>query len=248
MTSGLTSFTIRLYIACMFFWLFLNIGLKSMILTVGNLKGGVGKTTLAVNLTIAFALAGREILLIDAEGTALAFTALRASNRGESGYTAVSLQGVAIRQQMKQLASKYNDIILDIGGEDASGSLRAAFTVSDVVLVPVEPRSFSLWRTEETLELINAARQINDRLRAIAILNEADYQGQDNKETLTALTALEGLEIAPLTIGRRKAFPNAAAAGLSVLEYKGDPKAADELQRLAAFLSSSIEYHSDIRT
>lgn len=217
-----------------------------MILTVGNLKGGVGKTTLAVNLTIAFAQAGRDVLLIDAEGTALAFTDLRATKHGESGYTAVSLQGAAIRQQMKQLAPKYDDIVLDIGGEDASGSLRAAFTVSDLVLIPVEPRSFSLWRTEETLELVNAARQINDRLRAVAVLNEADYQGHDNKEALAALSGLEGLEIAPFVIGRRKAFPNAAAAGLSVIEYRNDPKAADELRQLAAFLSPSLEYPNAI--
>lgn len=217
-----------------------------MILTIGNLKGGVGKTTLAVNITIAFSQSGRDVLLIDAEGTALAFTDLRATAQGESGYTAVSLHGATIRQQMKQLSPKYDDVVLDIGGEDASGSLRAALTVSDIVLIPVQPRSFDLWRTEETVELVNAAREINDRLRAIAVLNEADFQGQDNKETLAALEAINGLEIAPVVIGRRKAFPNAAASGLSVIEYRTDPKAADELRQLVSALSPSSVYHTAI--
>ena len=50
-----------------------------MILTVGNVKGGVGKTTLAVNIAIARALAGRDVLLVDGDeqGTAAAFTDLR---------------------------------------------------------------------------------------------------------------------------------------------------------------------------
>lgn len=43
-----------------------------MILTVGNSKDGVGKTTLAVNLAIVRANAGRDVLLVDGDeqGTA----------------------------------------------------------------------------------------------------------------------------------------------------------------------------------
>jgi chromosome partitioning protein len=49
------------------------------------------------------------------------------------------------------------------------------------------------------------------------------------------LREVEGLELAPGLIVRRKAFPNAAAAGLSVLEHD-DPKAIDELTRLTDML------------
>ena len=43
-----------------------------MIITIGNTKGGVGKTTLAVNLAIARAMSGRDVWLIDGDrqGTA----------------------------------------------------------------------------------------------------------------------------------------------------------------------------------
>jgi chromosome partitioning protein len=37
------------------------------IVAVGNVKGGVGKTTLAVNFTIARALTGRDTLLVDGD-------------------------------------------------------------------------------------------------------------------------------------------------------------------------------------
>ncbi len=208
-----------------------------MIFAIGNLKGGVGKTTFAINLAIAFAQAQRDVLLIDAEGTALAFTDLRTNIQGQPGYTAVALHGATIRTQARQLAPKYSDVVIDIGGEDATGSLRAALTVADTVLIPVKPRSFDLWRTEQTVEIVNEAREINGGLRAVAVLNEADSQGQDNQATLDQLASIPGVEVAPVIVGRRKAFPNAAATGLSVLEYRADPKAADEMRQLVKFLT-----------
>src|SRR4051812_40400989 len=50
-----------------------------MIITVGNIKGGVGKTTLAINLAIARAAEGRDVLLVDGDEqrTAQTFTELR---------------------------------------------------------------------------------------------------------------------------------------------------------------------------
>ena len=204
-----------------------------MILAVGNVKGGVGKTTLAVNLAIALTRSGRDVLLIDGDeqATAIAFTELRtAQKNGEPGYTAVSLQGAAIRTQVRQLAAKYSDIVIDVGGRD-TGSLRAALTVADIVLVPVQPRSFDLWGVDQTAELVKEAREINEQLRAIAVINAADPQGKDNEAAADALREVDGIELASGFIVRRKAFPNAAAAGLSVLEHD-DPKAIEELNRL----------------
>lgn len=208
---------------------------------VGNLKGGVGKTTTAINLVVALAKRGRDVLLVDAENTAMEFTELRESILGKDnvGYTAIELHGAAILTQVRALTSKYADIVIDIGGEDASGSLRAALTVVEMLAVPVNPRSFDLWRTEATGELVTEAREINDKLRAVAFLNEADPSGPENNETLERLAKIEAFEVAPLMIGRRKAIPRAQARGLSIFEFHEDPKATQEFSQLVDFLAES---------
>ena len=53
-----------------------------MIITVGNTKGGVGKTTIALNLAIALKLDGHDVWLVDADRQKTAQIAIdvRASN------------------------------------------------------------------------------------------------------------------------------------------------------------------------
>jgi chromosome partitioning protein len=209
-----------------------------MILTVGNTKGGVGKTTLAINIAITRAEHGSDVLLIDGDEqcTALTFTELRNLQLGKTGYTAVSLQGTAIRTQVRQLAPKYADIVIDVGGRD-TGSLRAALTVTETLLIPVKPRSFDIWAVDHIVALVKEAREINPCLRAFAVLNEADAQGRDNSDAIEALKSVQDIELIEVFIGRRKAFPNAAAAGRAVIEHSPkDQKAVDELNALLQVL------------
>ncbi len=199
----------------------------SLVVAVGHVKGGVGKTTLAVNLAIIQAVRGKDVLLVDGDeqGTARAFTQLRAEVLGAPGYTAVSLHGAEIRTQVRLLRSKYEHIIVDVGGRDTA-SLRAALTVADILIVPVLPATFDVWSLEPLDDLIQEAREINSELSVLAVLNAADAQGRDNEEAAAIVREKPGFEYFPHPIVRRKAFRNAAAAGLSVSEYRpADEKA-----------------------
>ena len=202
-----------------------------MILAVGNIKGGVGKTTLAVNIAVALAQRGRDVLVIDGDDQASAatFAQIRSELPAAIKITTVQLQGAAIRQQVRQLADKYAEIIIDVGGRD-TGSLRAALTIADAILVPFQPRSVDLWTAEQIAGLVVEARAVNEGLIAYALLNCADSQGRDNDDAKGALAVIEGIEPLPLVVVRRKAFPNAFSVGLSVLEQSPqDPKACSEI-------------------
>jgi chromosome partitioning protein len=212
-----------------------------MIVAFASGKGGVGKTTLAINVVIARSMAGKDVLLVDGDtqGSAADFTALRLQILGKDGYTVTRHYGAELRDQVRKMAGKFHDIIIDVGGRDAGGvdtnSLRAALVVANTVVVPVHPRMFDVWATAHMAALVKEARTINEHLRSFAVINCADPVGKDNTEAEQALRDLEALECLPGTIGRRKAFPASAAAGLSVLEQpRPDAKAVDELNALVA--------------
>lgn len=203
-----------------------------MILSVAHIKGGVGKSLLAVNIAAVLAQRGRDVLVIDADeqGSGATFAEIRAeADPRPAAFATIRLHGAAIRQQMKQLREKYDEVIIDTGGRD-TGSLRAALTVADVALIPFQPRSVDLWAGPRIAALVAEARHINEALRACSFLNMADSQGHDNEDAFDALKTIDGVEPLALAIVRRKAFPNSFSNGLSVTEHTPrDPKAVDEL-------------------
>ena len=212
-----------------------------MILTVGNTKGGVGKTTLAVNIAIARALAGRDVWLIDGDrqGTAQTAIAIRAEAGHQPGIACATYpDGPSLRSQVQQQRTKFDDIIIDAGGRDST-ALRAALILSDVLLVPFQPRSYDVWALEDIAGLIEEARSVRDGLRAYAVLNCAD-PGEASADNAGAEEAVDGvpqLELLRTPIRRRKSFANAAGQGLSVLEAKPlDRKACDEINALMSAL------------
>jgi len=208
-----------------------------MILTVGNTKGGVGKTTLSVNLAIARALAGRDVWLIDGDrqGTAQMAISIRAEQGHLPGIACATYSdGATLRAQVQQQAHKFDDIIIDAGGRDST-ALRAALVLSDVLLIPFQPRSYDVWALNDIAALVDEARSVRDGLRAVAVLNCADPgdTSTDNAEAAAAVADVPQFEYLPTPIVRRKAFANAAGAGLSVLELKpADKKASSEVQAL----------------
>lgn len=208
-----------------------------MIITVGNTKGGVGKTTLAMNLAIARALAGRDVWLVDGDRQGTAQTAI--SIRAQAGHVpgiacATYPDGPTLRAQVLQQAGKFDDVVIDAGGRDSS-ALRAALVLSDVLLVPFQPRSYDVWALSDIAALVDEARSVRDGLRAFAVLNCADpgEQSSDNADAAAAVAEVPQFEYLPTPLRRRKAFANAAGEGMSVLEAKPkDGKAIAELQAL----------------
>ncbi len=216
-----------------------------MIVVVGGIKGGSGKSTVVTNLAVMHALNGHDILLVDADDqeTATDFTIIRNERtNGNAGYTNIKLTGPAVRTEIRRLQSKYEDIIIDTGGRDTT-SQRAALTIADILLIPFVPRSFDIWTLEKVNSLVNEMLPANASLKSFVFLNRADPRGQDNYDATELLKESSELSYLPTPLGTRKAFSNAAAQGMAVIEFfPKNPKAEKEITELYnQIMSNGVE-------
>jgi|SRR5215207_2153748 len=209
-----------------------------MIVVVGGIKGGSGKTTLATNLTVLRAQAGSKVLLVDADEqrSAADWAEQREGMGVDAEWTTIQLAGKTIYSELLKMGADYDEIIIDGGGRDTT-SLRSALSVADIFLIPFKPRSFDVWTIRHVQKIINEMKPGNPQLVSLAVINQADSRGTDNKDSTEILKDCEELICLPISIGHRKAFANAAADGLGVVELeKEDKKASQEIRELDDYI------------
>lgn len=207
-----------------------------MIVLVGGEKGGTGKTTVATNLAAMRAAQGKDVLMVDTDpqGSASFWSAVR----GEAGITprvaCVQKFGKGLASEIRDLAGRYDDIIIDSGGRE-SAELRASLVVCDIAVLPLQASQFDLWTAEALAELVETARGFNSGLKALALVSRApnSHASTDAKEAGSLIAEYPALTLAASVIRDRVAFRRAAGAGQGVVEYAGvTDKAAIEMQKL----------------
>lgn len=215
-----------------------------MIILIGGQKGGPGKTTIAANLAVMRALNNNDVFLYDIDEQATA--TLWASIRDEDGVQPrihsaqkvldkrIPSPGVVIMNSIRDLSSKYGDIIIDAGGAD-SEIMRGALSVCDVAVFPLQPSSFDLWTAETADRMI--AQAGNPDKKGIVVLNKVSTNpGAAREEIADAdafLSDYKHLKRSTTVIYLRKAVQKSQTKGLGIVEYKpSDDKAIAEITAL----------------
>jgi chromosome partitioning protein len=215
----------------------------------GCSKGGVGKSTLAVNTAAHLALEGRRVCVADADeqqhANAWCISRLRASPALPRVHAQVLSGSVA--EPLRTLAPEYDDIVVDAGGHDTK-EMRSAMRVADAIVMPFAASQFDLYAVETMAELVDAAREYNSKLFALGFVNKAETNWVRSRTASAALdfiASFSSLQRAETIVHLRTApFGDSIEGGRSVFELgRGGQKAADEVAALFAEVKKGAEQY-----
>lgn len=203
-----------------------------MVIVFGSQKGGCGKTTGAINLAVKLSLAGKDVVLVDADPQASAanWVQSRVENNG-SQINCIQRHG-NISNTLLDLKKRYEYVIVDVSGHD-SHELRSSMMAAEILVIPFKPSQFDLETLPHMTEVIDQASIFNTNLKVYGLLNMAPTNPVIN-EAEDAMTYLKDFpEIVPLqtVICERKAYRDATIEGKGVIELKND-KAIQEINDL----------------
>lgn len=205
------------------------------IIALANQKGGVGKTTLACHLAVAFTQAGQNVVLLDLDPQA---SAAEWGDARKAEFPHVqSIQPSRLAKTAEQMKEIGADILILDTAPHSEGTIMDAIRMADLVLIPCQPSIMDLRAMSKTINLVKLTQ-----VPAFSVLN-----GVQHHSAVAAVEAEKtirdhlGLPVAPVKIGERVAYNRCFITGQAAQEIEPAGKAALEIKKLHRWTAQQLE-------
>jgi chromosome partitioning protein len=203
-----------------------------MIIALTGQKGGIGKSTTAVNLAVAALARGKRVLLVDADpqGTARTWGEV-ASESGQTTPTIVAMGAQMHRPgQLDTVTPAYDLTIIDCPPRHGEIS-RSALMVADLAVFPCGPTAADAWALAAAVEVFREASALRDKLQGVILITRK--QGRTAlAKSARAVLETSGLPVLATELGLRIAYQEALAVGKGVTTYAPRDASAREIHQL----------------
>lgn len=207
------------------------------IISISNLKGGVGKSTVAINLS-GYLAKSSKVLLVDADpqGSITTWLNLKLKNNPEKLLTKnliVSDESFSFEdlKTLKHRFKIYDYIIIDCPPEDAV-IMRTALVVSDFVIIPVAPSPFDVSSTKKTITTINEGFNSKAiKVKPYMLVSQKATGTVLGREVKGALKVYK-FPVLRTEIYRREILKTAVIYGKTIFEYAPGSESSKEFSKL----------------
>ena len=212
-----------------------------MIVLYSHQKGGVGKSTLAINHAY---FENCSIIDLDSQNSSMLFNQLRKMQNRESVdcYTSNSIN--EFNEMIKPFkANKENMIIIDSGGYDSEIN-RLALISADIIITPVGASQIELFGLQKFRGILNdVSEATGTSVKTHVLINNVDSRSKKKINELQEYISKNKnyFNLLDSIIHSRVDFKNAYGDGLTVAELDKDSKASQEIESLVQEINKIIK-------
>lgn len=201
------------------------------IITLASQKGGVGKSTLAINIYSTFVHNGARTAIVDTDPQGSIRNTYETLKGSKHWGDINIISSEELKIQLEKPSPDYDVIVIDTPPY-LSENLETILSISDVVLVPCKPSPFDALSLGSTLSLIEDAQAKNKDLKSAIVLNMT-IQGTKKytEQILEILKANYNCPILRTQIKNRVAYSRAIFKDSSV-DSEYNKKASQEITAL----------------